>query len=307
MSYRPVAEPREGRFDVTVDAYRQYHRDGFYVARGLLSGTEVGSMLAHGMDLLEGRVTPEGVTPAPTDATADELHARFARIHMLHRVDAMHEEYLLHPRALDVLEALIGPDVLALQTMYFFNRPGDGGQGWHQDACYITTYPDTLIGAWTALDRADTENGCLWVAPGSHHEPVYPDAGRGALVHAEGALTDIHTVDAISSLDEDANTLSRVAATYPDVVPVEVDPGDVVFFHGHLLHRSRPNSAADRWRRAFVCHYCNARSWVPWNHGGPFDGDSANYMHILARGATHLDHAERTFTDAAGGSSVAAG
>lgn len=295
MSYKAVAEPREDRYEVTVEAYRQYHRDGFYIARGLLGISEVEKMLAHGMDLLEGRVTPETMDPAPPDATEDELRTRFARIHMLHRVDAMHERYLLHPRALDILEALIGPDVLALQTMYFFNRPGQGGQGWHQDAYYITTYPDTLIGAWMALDRADTGNGCLWVAPGSHHEPVYPDAGRGALVHAEGALADIDTVEGISSLDDEANSLARVAGTYGDAVPVELDPGDVVFFHGHLLHRSHPNGASDRWRRAFVCHYSNARSWVPWNHRAPFDGDAANYLHILARGETHLPHADRVF------------
>ena len=35
-------------------------------------------------------------------------------------------------------------------------------------------------------------------------------------------------------------------------------------------------------------HYCNARSWVPWNHGAPYEGESANYLHILARSTTHL-------------------
>ena len=69
-------------------------------------------------------------------------------------------------------------------------------------------------------------------------------------------------------------------------VAVRVDPGDVIYFHPHLLHRSHPNVSETRWRRSFVCHYCNARSWVPWNHGAPWDGDSANYLHILARGDT---------------------
>ena len=34
--------------------------------------------------------------------------------------------------------------------------------------------------------------------------------------------------------------------------------------------------------------YCNARSWVPWNHGAPYESESANYLHILALGTTHL-------------------
>ena len=55
-------------------------------------------------------------------------------------------------------------------------------------------------------------------------------------------------------------------------------PGDVLFFHGHLLHRSHENRTGTRFRRAFVGHYCNARSWVPWNHGAEFDGPTANHL-----------------------------
>jgi phytanoyl-CoA hydroxylase len=67
-----------------------------------------------------------------------------------------------------------------------------------------------------------------------------------------------------------------------------------VFFGGHILHRSHSNRS-DRSRRAFVGHYCNARSWVPWNHGQPFEGAAANDLHILARGTTHLPYAQPLF------------
>lgn len=80
-----------------------------------------------------------------------------------------------------------------------------------------------------------------------------------------------------------------------DLVPVPTEPGDVIFFHSHLLHRSHQNRSITRNRRAFVSHYCNARSWVPWNHGQPFDGDAANNLHILARGWTHLPFAKPAF------------
>jgi chlorinating enzyme len=213
---------------------------------------------------------------------------------MLHRVDPLCEQALLHARILDVLEALIGPDVLCLQTMLFYNAPGMGGQGWHQDSYYITTYPDTLIGSWLALERADEGNGCLWVAAGSHRQPIYPDRERGSLMHTDGALTDLTTVEGVSHLDDAQNTLAPVAGRY-EWLPAVVEPGDVIFFHGHVLHRSYPNGSADRWRRAFVSHYCNARSWVPWNHGAPFEGDCANAQHILGRGTTHLPYAQPLF------------
>ncbi|MCS7223184.1 MAG: phytanoyl-CoA dioxygenase family protein [Armatimonadetes bacterium] len=295
MGYRLIAESRPDRYPVTVEQYRHYQKYGYLIVRDLVPQEEVEELKGHAMDLFYGRVDIPGVEKPEAGSDEDLLAKRFTRVHMLHRVDAMAERFLLHPRILDVLEALIGPDVLALQTMLFFNPPGKGGQGWHQDAYYITTYPDTLIGSWLALDRADEENGCLWVAPGSQVEPIYPTPGaQHGFVHSDGAIADLPEVENVSNLDDDLNTLSPIAKRY-ESVPVVLEPGDVVFFHGHLLHRSYSNRTKDRWRRAFVSHYCNARSWVPWNHGIPYEGDSANYCHILARGRTHLPFAKPRF------------
>lgn len=295
MSYRLLAENRPDRYRVPVEDYISYLRNGYLVVRSLVSKDEVEELQGHAKDLLYGRVSVPGVEPPPPQATEEQLLQRYTRIHMLHRNHEPSERFMLHPRILDVLEVLIGPDVLALQTMLFFNPPGKGGQGWHQDSFYITTYPDTLIGSWLALDRADEENGCLWVAPGSNTEPIYPSKdSQSGFVHSDGAFGDLHPVENVSHLDDDVNTLSPVARKYR-WIPVPVDPGDVIYFHPHMLHRSWPNRSAGRWRRAFVSHYCNARSWVPWNHGGPFDGDCANYLHILARGTTHLPFAKPKF------------
>jgi phytanoyl-CoA hydroxylase len=201
---------------------------------------------------------------------------------------------LLHPRALDGLEALIGPDVLALQSMLFFKQPGQPGQGYHQDSYYIPTFPDTLCGAWQALTPATLENGCLWFAVGSQHEPVYPDPrGTGAALTSN--IGDLGTIDNPSHDDEAVNGLTRVVKKYAGhIVPVEAEPGDVVFFGGHVLHWSY-STKSNAPRRSFVGHYCNARSMVLWNHGSPWDGDSANSMHILARGDTHLAYAQPKF------------
>lgn len=283
------------RRQITVDQYISYHRDGYLVVPGLVSRDEVDELRQHTEDLMFGRITIEGVAPPPRGLTPEETVQHFLRIHMLHRIHPLHERYLLHPRVLDVLDALVGPDVLALQTMLFLKPPGREGQGYHQDSYYIPTYPDTLLGAWIAVDRADEENGCLWVKPGSHNEPIYPDADKIGQNHTDGAFTDLTVITGISATDEAANGLTPVAQKYPVECSIEVDPGDVVFFHGHLLHRSFSNQSKTRLRRAFVSHYCNARSWVPWNHGGPFEGPAANYLHILARGNSHLPYAQPKF------------
>jgi phytanoyl-CoA hydroxylase len=180
--------------------------------------------------------------------------------------------------------------------MLFVKRPGSPGQGYHQDSFHIITQPDTLIGAWVALDRADTENCCVWITAGSQHEPVYPDADEQARHGGDTQLSDIPSITGADDPDESRNGLTPVAAKYAGrEQPAVLDPGDAVFFSGHALHRSHANRSATRSRRAFVGHYCNARSYVPWDDEPLEDGQMANDRHILARGSTHLPHAVRQF------------
>jgi phytanoyl-CoA hydroxylase len=283
-------------YRVSVSEYVQFREQGFLVVKGLVPGGDVQEMNEHVDNLLSGRETIEGAQIMADIGRAPRPQAPedWLRVHMLHRRSAIHERFLLHPRILDVLEALIGPDVLALQTMLFFKQAGQPGQGYHQDSYYISTFPDTLCGAWLALTPADEENGCLWYTPGSQHEPIYPDPrGLGAEMHTN--LGDLGTIENASATDETLNGLTRVAQKYAGrEVSVPANPGDVVFFGGHILHRSHANHS-NRPRRSFVSHYCNARSWVPWNHGEPYEGESANYQHILARGSTHLPYARPAF------------
>jgi chlorinating enzyme len=285
-----VGEKRQ-RYTVSVDEYVRYRRDGYLIVRGLVSKEDTERLLKWTEDIYEGRINLDHLSPVFNWMTDGQNTGRLAsaRIHDPHNCDATAEWGLLYPGILDVLEALVGPDVLALQSMLFFNPPGKGGQGWHQDSFYIQTQPDSLIGAWIALDRADEQNGCLWVAPGSHHEPIYPPpSGRERFVHTdERHVQGLFTADHASNMDDTLNQLSKVAAKYGEAVPVVLEPGDVLFFHSHLLHRSYRNVTTDRFRRSYVLHYCNARSWVPWNGG--------NERHILARGWTHLPYASPVF------------
>ena len=44
-----------------------------------------------------------------------------------------------------------------------------------------------------------------------------------------------------------------------DIKPVtaEMDPGDVLFFNGQVIHGSYPNTTADQWRRALIFHFAS--------------------------------------------------
>jgi phytanoyl-CoA hydroxylase len=277
------------RYRVSVDEYVRFHERGFLVVKGLLNSEEIGELIRHSEDLMFGRVDVPGLEPPTPDMTPEQVASRYLRIHMLHRHLEVEERYLLHPRVLDVLEALIGPDVMAMQTMYFVKAPGGAGQGYHQDSYYIPTYPDQLCGAWIAVDKADEENGCVWFTEGSQHEPIYPTEERVGQNHTN--LRDLTVVENVSNTDTNANTLSKIAARYPGRErPAVAEPGDVVFFGGHILHRSHTNMSKTRFRRAFVGHYGNARSFTMWGQRAQAGEkkEMSNHLHILARGWTHL-------------------
>lgn len=288
------------RYRVSVEEYARFRAQGFLVVKGLVPSAEVEELRAHTEDIIHQRLQLPGVPPAPLASSGaghssildptllGEIERRYVRIHMLHRQLEIHERCLLHPRILDVLEALIGPDVLAMQTMLFLKPPGSDGQGYHQDSYYIPTLPDSLCGAWLAIDRADESNGCMHFAVGSQHEPVYPDAGNRRGHYPLGELQDLTIIDHASDTDESRNGLTPIARRYRSSWTVApADPGDVVFFGGHIVHWSYANRSRDRFRRSFVGHYANARSFTQWGGG--------NGAHILARGSTHLPYAQPKF------------
>lgn len=305
--------PAYAPYKVTIEQFTRFRRDGYVVIPQLVPPEDIAELRAHTEDLMAGRLPEQSPdTPAadrlplpPANLSPLEKAQFVARIHMLHRQIPLHERYLLHPRVLDVLETLIGPDILALQTMLFLKPPGSDGQGWHQDTFYIPTHPDTLCGAWIAIDEVDEFNGAMWMAAGSNVEPVYPPKGPGIGSYGDRHLPGLPGVEGVSDTNDARNDLSKVADKYPQLL-VPAKPGDVVFFGGHILHRSKRNVTTDRFRRSFVSHYCNARSFTQWgagwethsSHGyNNFDPVTlqSNASHILARGDTHLPYAKPRF------------
>ena len=123
----------------------------------------------------------------------------------------------------------------AVQTMLYFKPAGGRGQALHQDQFYLRVRPGTCMAAWMALDPCDEENGCLRVVPGSHKWPVLCTTKADT----EQSFTD-------------------VTVPIPEgqrVEPVIMQPGDVLFVHGCLVHGSYPNTSKDRFRRALIGHY----------------------------------------------------
>ncbi|MFJ9705184.1 phytanoyl-CoA dioxygenase family protein [Streptomyces sp. NPDC101234] len=216
--------------DTTV--LRQFEEDGFTVVRGLFGYDEIDRLCAEFAALhAAGRAVPGHFEPGPT---ADPLH-RYPRVMQPHEISALARRFLLDARLRVILEGLFGEEVLAAQSMFYFKPPGARGQALHQDNFYLRVEPGTCVAAWIACEAIDRENGGLQVVPGTHRMDLFcPEESDAELSFAREYVAPPKGLAA---------------------VPVDMGPGDVLFFNGSLVHGSQPNRSAGRFRRSFIGHY----------------------------------------------------
>lgn len=218
---------------LTAEQTAAYGRDGFLQVPGLFGSEEVERLREHYMALRAAGAYP-GDTAGVEIGCSDPLK-RFPRMIHMHRWDEMSRRWLLDPRLRACMTELLRREPYAVQTMLYFKPAGARGQALHQDQFYLRAEPGTCMAAWLALDACDEENGCLQVIPGTHLLPV---------LCTEAADTRVSFTEVTVSVPEAAR-----------VVPVPMAAGDVLFFHGSLVHGSYPNRSVDRFRRALIGHY----------------------------------------------------
>lgn len=228
----PVARP------ILQTAREDFERQGFAVAEELFSREECTKLIEHFQKLHDDGVPGHyEVDVSPEEAAGDPLKA-YPRMMNPHRFDALSRRYLVDPRVVAVLEAILGEEPIAAQTMVYFKSPGSRGQALHQDNFYLQVKPGTCVAAWTPLDDCDRENGALMVVPKTHEAPI--DCSK---LGQKGSY--------------DGGPSIPVPEGY-EVVTVDMAAGDVLFFNGSLIHGSGRNVSKTRWRRTFISHYAGA-------------------------------------------------
>jgi phytanoyl-CoA hydroxylase len=233
-----------------------WDRDGYFVASGVFSAEEIARFREH---FMEWNNSDRKEDYDKVDPTGQDPLAQYPRIIHPHRRDQLSLDFLLDPRLEELLTGFLGEAPYAAQTMFYFKPPGGRGQALHQDQAYLRAEPGCCLAAWLAVDDCDDENGCLQVVPGSHRLPL--------LCHIEANLEESFT-----------GKMVPVPPGY-EVVPMHMKAGDVLFFHGCLIHGSGPNRTEDRFRRSLIAHYITADAHEAWRFYHPllrFDGSEAN-------------------------------
>ncbi|HCL27902.1 MAG TPA: phytanoyl-CoA dioxygenase [Candidatus Latescibacteria bacterium] len=214
----------------------QFTRDGYLVVPGLLSPQEAQDCCQRYTDLRTNGTFPLDHKGVGTE-DADPI-LQYPRMTHVQRWDGPSLKQLTAPRLNQYLTELMGQEPYLVQGMVYFKPPLSRGQAMHQDQFYLKVQPGTCMAVWIALERADEENGCLRVVPGSHKLPV---------LCTEEADTTHSFTDVAVPVPQDMPS-----------VPLVMEAGDAVFFAGSLIHGSPPNTTTDRFRRAITGHYIAA-------------------------------------------------
>ena len=224
---------------ISQDQINDFNKDGFILLKSLFNKEEIDLLKKTAVEDREldkhsfGRADGEGGTVRLSlwNHPGNNIYGMIARSH----------------RIVDKVEKLLGDEVYHYHSKMILKDPEIGGAwAWHQDYGYWyqngVLFPD-LVSVFIAVDKATKENGCLQVIKGSHH------MGRvDHVLTGDQAGADKERVD---------EALKRLELVY-----CEMDPGDTIFFHSNLLHRSDQNKSPNpRW--SLICCY-NAASNDPY-------------------------------------------
>ncbi|XP_053624303.1 phytanoyl-CoA dioxygenase domain-containing protein 1 [Plodia interpunctella] len=178
--------------------------------------------------------------------------------HALHLLHPIFRCYTYSDRVKSVCHQLGFKEPAVVQSMYIYKNPRLGGEVVpHQDATYLHTDPVPPVGFWIALEDATVQNGCLWMAPGSHMSGVHRRLTRNQEKDGKTALV-----------------YDKPAAVYPEssFIPVPVSKGTCILIHGNVVHKSAPNRSSAS-RHAYTFHVVekdkNLYSPDNWLQEGP--------------------------------------
>ena len=152
----------------------------------------------------------------------------------VHYISPIFDQVCHNSKILDVVESIIGKNILVGGTTLFIKDPDKKGfVSWHQDAKYIGFEPHNWVTAWLAITDANEENGCMRMWSGSHKEKIKEHQDT---FNENNLLTRGQTVQNIPLEDTTPNILKA---------------GQLSLHHPMIVHGSGSNKSNTR-RIGFV-------------------------------------------------------
>jgi non-heme Fe2+,alpha-ketoglutarate-dependent halogenase len=208
----------------------QYDRDGFLFPIDVFSVNEVALF----RNAFESFV----------DNCRESSPKRFDTLHLF--FDWAHR-LVTHAALLDVVEEVLGGDLLVYGTLIFYKPPQDlSYASWHQDSVYSGLHLTPSTSAWIALTPSRQANGCMRVIPGSHK--------LGSLDH--------------DNVPDDPNLLNRrgervkMVVDESQAVDVVLRPGQLSLHQSTMVHGSNPNTS-DEPRIGFIVRFVTSQMTNP--------------------------------------------
>lgn len=150
--------------------------------------------------------------------------------HKTHLLFTWADEMVHHPRILDAVEDVLGPNILCWNTNFFIKEANSPGfVSWHQDSTYWGLEPAEVITAWVAFTESNLVSGCMKVIPGTHIADQIPH------------VDTFHQDNLLSRGQEIAVEVDKSKA-----VDLILRPGEMSLHHIKLVHGSEPNRSNDR-------------------------------------------------------------
>ena len=230
---------------------KHFGPEGYCLFRDVLTPEEIGGIRTE-LDLAITNLPEKQVVYK--DGEDQEVDARPEYMTEPHPKNQFWLEVCRHPRILDAVEAVLGPDLILIMSHLIVKRPEDGlPVAWHQDNTYWHSIDGTdVVTVWMAIDDADLSNGCMQVIPSTHDG--YP------------------TMEKVSTGSNDllGLTVEVTEEMTNSAVALEMKAGSLSIHDSYVVHGSEANTS-DRRRAAYTMRYANANTvtvdvdqhWVP--------------------------------------------
>ncbi|MBG9378654.1 phytanoyl-CoA dioxygenase family protein [Panacibacter sp. DH6] len=213
---------------------KAFHKDGFVIVKNFFNKEEI--------DKLYGIATGDSVVKQNAVDLNDQTGRKTKLTLWFTPGNDVYSMLLRSERMVHSVAKLLDSDapVCHFHTKLMQKEPKVGGAWeWHQDYGYWYKnqflFPDQLVSVMIALTEANKANGCLQVIKGTHKLGRVNHGFAGEQVGADMTMVN--------------NALQTMEHVY-----VELEPGDALFFHSNILHRSEAN-LSDRPRWSLISCY----------------------------------------------------